>query len=552
MVRDFGRVQDLVLVLVRWAILAGVGYASLDAEELLVPIPLLGALALYSLVMTILYIGAWAGSRSFAHIQSVGDLALVALAYALPLATGTPGPGLVRPAYVALLVVAVLIGMRRFSWPHTMAYAAVALVVGFLAETAGLDVLPGPVEPIVAAVVVVLARLLAGDPLPADFLEKRPPVRTDQVRALQALGKLLGERSDHGLLIREAHRIMLAHTGATRAAVVLLDDGPEEGHIHAVLNGDLQSKPIVAQRTGSTPAERALREGRVRVVRQKEPLPIPEILGEPGASSFVGVALRAGGETLGALLAYDKEGGRPFTEEDEAFLDLLAPALASSFYGGRAATEAAQTADIFPRGLLGMLALQRPEAEVHAEQVARFAVAVGEQLELPHDEMMLLHLGALLHDVGELGVDGLPFNKSQMLSNEEYQNIREHPWIGARLLATLDQPPDILDMVHQHHERWDGTGYPQQLARADVVRAARILAVADALDAMTAKRPYRAPRPVREALQELVANSGTQFDPAVVQALLAVVARHGENWVAAPSRRQRPAIEPWSGRVRRF
>jgi HD-GYP domain-containing protein (c-di-GMP phosphodiesterase class II) len=69
---------------------------------------------------------------------------------------------------------------------------------------------------------------------------------------------------------------------------------------------------------------------------------------------------------------------------------------------------------------------------------------------------------------------------------------------------------------------------------------------------MTAERPYRAARPVREALQELVANSGTQFDPAVVQALLAVVQRHGEGWVALPPRRGKPSIEPWSGRVRRY
>jgi HD-GYP domain-containing protein (c-di-GMP phosphodiesterase class II) len=404
----------------------------------------------------------------------------------------------------------------------------------------------------VAGLVVLAVRLLAGEALPEDYLDKRLPMRNDQIRALQALGKTLGERGDRHQLIREAHRIMLAHTGATRAAVVLLDRGPEEGDAYAVAGSDLQSKPLMLQRSGSTPPEQALREGRVRINRQRDPLPIVEVLGERGASSFVGVAMRAGGETLGALLAYDKDGGRPFTEEDEAFMELLAPALAASLYGGRAATEAAATATTFPRGLLGMLALRRPEAETHAEQVARFSVAIGEQMNLPHDEMMELHLGALLHDVGELGVEGEPFNKTQMLSAQEFDRIKEHPWIGARLLAGLDQPPEVLSMVHQHHERWDGTGYPQQLARADISRSARILAVADALDAMTAERPYRAPRPVREALQELVGSSGSQFDPSVVQALLAVVQRHGEGWVAAPPRRPKPSLEPWSGRVRRF
>jgi polar amino acid transport system substrate-binding protein len=181
--------------------------------------------------------------------------------------------------------------------------------------------------------------------------------------------------------------------------------------------------------------------------------------------------------------------------------------------------------------------------------VARFAIAMGEQMDLGHDEMLALHMGALLHDVGELTHADV-YNRAQMLSATDYERVKEHPWAGARLLAGLDQTPEIVEMVHQHHERWDGTGYPQALTRADIARSARILAVADALDAMTAERPYRAPRPVREALQELVGNSGTQFDPAVVQALLAVVSHYGEGWVAAPPRRQRASIEPWSGRIR--
>ncbi|HZR97682.1 MAG TPA: HD domain-containing phosphohydrolase [Chloroflexota bacterium] len=542
MMRDFRRVQDLVLVLARWAVFAGLLSATLEMPNLIVPLPLVGALGLYALFLTIVFVGAWAGTAGFGHVQSLGDLGLVAAAIVL-------APNLLTATYLALLVVALLIGMRRFPWPPTAGYAVLAAAVGTAAWLQGFDVLAWPVGSALPGVVVLFARLLSGDPLPADYLERRPPVRTDQVRALQGLGKTLGERSERQALLAEAHRLLTAHTGATRAAIALLDGAPDDGHIYTFNGDDVQSKPIVLERSGSTPPERVLRDGRLRLNRQREPLPIVEILGERGASSFLGVALRSGGETLGALLAYDKEGGRPFTDEDEAFLELLAPALAASLYGGRVASEAAQSADIFPRGLLAMLALRRPEAEVHAEQVARFAIAISEQMELSHDEMQALHLGALLHDVGELAHAEI-YNRTQMLSATEYERVKEHPWAGARLLAGLDQAAEIVQMVHQHHERWDGTGYPQALARADIARTARILAVADALDAMTAERPYRAPRPVREALQELVGNSGTQFDPAVVQALLAVVAEHGEGWVAAPPRRQRPAIEPWSGRIR--
>jgi HD-GYP domain-containing protein (c-di-GMP phosphodiesterase class II) len=547
MVGDFRRVQDLVLILVRWAVFAGLLFATLELPGVLLPLPLIGAVGMYALFLTIVFIGAWAGTTGFSHVQSIGDLALVAAAFAL--LPPTEGANYLVATYLALLVVATMIGLRRFPWAHTLGYAVLAAAVGFVGWNQGLRVFPVPIEPVVAGVVVLSARLLAGNPLPADYLDRRPPVRTDQVRALQGLGKTLGERGDRQVLLAEAHRLMLAHTGALRAAIALLDDSPEDGHVYTFNGTETQSKRIVLQRSGSAPPERVLREGHLRLTRQRDPLPVVEILGERGASSFLGVALRSGGETLGALLAYDKEGGRPFTDEDEAFLELLAPALAASLYGGRAATEAAQSADIFPRGLLAMLALRRPEAEVHAEQVARFAVGIGEQMELSQDDMMTLHVGALLHDVGELAHADV-YNRSQMLSATDYEHVKEHPWAGARLLAGLDQAPEIVEMVHQHHERWDGTGYPQAIARAEIARPARILAVADALDAMTADRPYRAPRPVREALQELVANSGTQFDPAVVQALLAVVSHHGEGWVAAPPRRQKPSIEPWSGRIR--
>jgi HD-GYP domain-containing protein (c-di-GMP phosphodiesterase class II) len=448
-------------------------------------------------------------------------------------------------------VVGVLIGLRRFPWLPTLGFAALAGVVGLLAAQGGLDVLPVGMEAALAAAVVVVARLLAGDPLPEDYLDRRPPVRADQARGLLALGKRLGEPNQVDTLVGEAHRVITTHTGAARAAVVLLDTSPESGHAYTVTKDGAQAKPFELEAASQAPEQRVLRDGALRLTRQREPLPVVEVVGGRGATSFVGVPLRTGGVTVGALLAYDKEGANAFAEQDEAFLDLVGVPLAAALHGTRSASAAAEGADLFTQGLLAMLALRRPEAETHAEQTARFSVAIAQELGLPAAEIAELRQAALLHDVGELGVAGDPFNRTQTLSADEYERIKEHPWIGARLLAGLDQPAEILDIVHQQHERWDGTGYPQQLERADIAMGARILAVADALDAMTADRPYRAARPVREALQELVGNSGSQFDPAVVQATLAVVSRQGEGWVAAPPRRAKPTVEPWRRRIRR-
>jgi GAF domain-containing protein len=231
-----------------------------------------------------------------------------------------------------------------------------------------LSLLPGvPLEAVLAGLVVLVARLLAGDPLPEDYLERRPPVRADQVRALQAMSKTLSERRDLQPLLEESHHVILSHTGATRAAVVLLDEPGDTGQAYTFADGDVQTKLLAFEADGAAPHERVVRGEALRLTRQREPLPVVEVLGGRGASSFLGVPLRTSGATLGALLAYDKDGGRAFLEQDEAFLDLLGTSLAAALYGGRSASEAAERGDVFTRGLVAMLTLQRPEQEAHAE-----------------------------------------------------------------------------------------------------------------------------------------------------------------------------------------
>jgi hypothetical protein len=127
MPRDNPRVQDLVLIVVRWLVLGGLVLVNLEEPEPTVPLPILAGLGMYMLFLTIAFVGAWAGSRLFAYFQSVGDL--VVIAAVLTLASNLVGRG-----YIALLVVGALIGLRRFPWVPTLGFAALAAVVGLLAE----------------------------------------------------------------------------------------------------------------------------------------------------------------------------------------------------------------------------------------------------------------------------------------------------------------------------------------------------------------------------------------------------------------------------------
>jgi putative nucleotidyltransferase with HDIG domain len=159
-----------------------------------------------------------------------------------------------------------------------------------------------------------------------------------------------------------------------------------------------------------------------------------------------------------------------------------------------------------------------PYARGHASRVTVFAQAMARRIGLDKERLSVLRLGALLHDVGKLAVPPAVLLKSGPLTETEFVQVQRHPATGVRMLRSLGAPREILPTVLHHHERWDGAGYPRGRAGERIPLEARILAVADSFDAMTSTRPYRAPKPAPDALDELRRCAGTQFDPALVHA----------------------------------
>lgn len=167
-----------------------------------------------------------------------------------------------------------------------------------------------------------------------------------------------------------------------------------------------------------------------------------------------------------------------------------------------------------------------PYTQGHAQRVSQYAVAIGRALGLAAADLERLELAALLHDVGKIAVPDAILKKEGRLSDEEYAVITEHPVTGERMLAGLPYlAKDILPAVRHHHERWDGRGYPDGLAGAALPLDAAILTVADAFDAMTSTRTYRAALPLREAVRRIQEGSGTHFAPHVVLAFDQALAR---------------------------
>jgi HD-GYP domain-containing protein (c-di-GMP phosphodiesterase class II) len=154
----------------------------------------------------------------------------------------------------------------------------------------------------------------------------------------------------------------------------------------------------------------------------------------------------------------------------------------------------------------------------HAERVAAYGLEIATAAGLEIADSAEMEFGFLLHDVGKVAVPDAILFKTARLTDEEYALIRRHPVIGWEILREIDFLGEAKLVVRHHHERWDGAGYPDGLAGEDIPHAARVFAVADTLDALTTNRPYRPASSFEEARAVIEAESGTQFDPSVVEA----------------------------------
>lgn len=154
----------------------------------------------------------------------------------------------------------------------------------------------------------------------------------------------------------------------------------------------------------------------------------------------------------------------------------------------------------------------------HCLNVSRLAVIIGIELKMSAQDLKILSIAGLYHDIGKSKINNKILNKRSKLSNIEKELIKCHPYFSADILKKMNVSEDVIDAALYHHERWDGHGYPKEIKGTSIPIYSRIIAVADSYDAMTHDRPYSRAISHDEAIKELYACSGTQFDPNVVKA----------------------------------
>ena len=230
---------------------------------------------------------------------------------------------------------------------------------------------------------------------------------------------------------------------------------------------------------------------------------------------------------------------RPYTGTEGVSLKLVARQLARARERSRLYASLEKTTLEAISALAAALESRDGTTGEHIKRTRVLVSEVAQMIGLSADETRAAQYAAVLHDIGKIGIPDAVLNKPAKLTGEEWEVMRRHPEIGAEIVGKISGFGSVSRAVLSHHERHDGRGYPERLAGADIPSAARLISVIDAYDAMTNDRPYRKALTHDEAMAELEANSGSQFDPEVVQALKAVLLKREQD---EPERDKEPGL----------
>ncbi|MCK4267629.1 MAG: GAF domain-containing protein [Actinomycetia bacterium] len=360
------------------------------------------------------------------------------------------------------------------------------------------------------------------------FIEK-----DSRIAELQSLNKMfrhIEHFPDLDVLVQEILDEAMVVTMADGGSLMLIDETTEMLSIKAskllhtliALNAKIRIGQGIAGTVAKT--RRSLIVNKSNIKRFRHEMQRDDI------SSAISVPMMADHKLIGVLNLNRKKRHTVFSRENfeliEAFASQAAEAIIKADHYHQIENLSLKNDNQFRefvRALARTVDAKDPYTYGHSEAVTRFSVLIAEKMGLKEEEKRAIEIAGRLHDLGKIGVSEVILNKPGLLSKDEYKSVKRHPLVGAKILKYTDSLTDVRNLILFHHERFDGSGYPDGLKGEEIPLSARILTVADSFDTMMSKRPYRDSLTKAQAIEELTKCSGTQFDPKIVETFLGIL-----------------------------
>jgi HD-GYP domain-containing protein (c-di-GMP phosphodiesterase class II) len=269
------------------------------------------------------------------------------------------------------------------------------------------------------------------------------------------------------------------------------------------------------------------------VINNRQPILISDINQTPQFDRFsdlgyerkslICAPLMVKDEIIGTISVVNKIDDSQFSSDEMEMLSTIAAQAAIAIKNATLYDEQQQTYLNTIQALVSAIEASDSYTKGHSERVTRYSMEIGRHLNLSGDRMQILERAAILHDIGKIGIDLSLLHKEGKLTPKDIRELQQHPSIGMHILEPIEFLHDVRVCIGQHHERYDGMGYPNRIKKDELLLEARILAIADSFDAMTSDRPYRKALPLDNAISELHDNAGTQFDPAIVDVFSQII-----------------------------
>ncbi len=363
------------------------------------------------------------------------------------------------------------------------------------------------------------------------------------LKTLSAANEALVHASSESGLLHEVCRVIVEEGGyrmavvgypqndQEKAIVPMAWDGVEDGYLTAMTHTWADTEQ------GQRPISRALRNGKVEIARDIRDnaafASVKDLMARPGYASNLALPLLDEKKVIGAMSIFASETDA-FDEAEVRLLQELADDLAYGIVTLRTREERDRIAHAHEhheailrksledsiQAIAATVEMRDPYTSGHQKRVAELAVALGGEMGLSEERIHGLHLAGVVHDLGKISIPAEILSKPGKLTSLEFMIIKGHSQAGYEILKDIDFPWPIATLVWQHHERFDGSGYPQGLKGGDILLESSILAVADVVEAMGSHRPYRPTLGIDVALQEIERGRGIQYDPAVADACL--------------------------------